>query len=163
MSRNVFHLQLFTFLVLILQSACFICTTWKREQTMEQQPHHTCERTKLIQKQNQVTSHSNWPRLLLFDLAHNQCNGIIKDGFTDWRQSQKEDFLSVRVCSSDKMILLQYLSVSLNFGACLEHHIYYINVWLSMMSSHGADPVFFNEKIKIGRPEHLLTPTPYVR
>ena len=34
---------------------------------------------KTKQKQNQVTSHSNWPRVLLFDLAHKQCNGIIKE------------------------------------------------------------------------------------
>ena len=27
-----------------------------------------------------------------------------------------------------------------------------------MMSAHGANPIFVNEKIKIGRPEHLLTP-----
>ena len=38
-SRNVFYLELFTFLVLILQSTCFICITWKRKQTMEQQRH----------------------------------------------------------------------------------------------------------------------------
>ena len=36
------------------------------------------ERTKSKQNQNQVTSHSNWPRLLLFNLVHKQCNGIIK-------------------------------------------------------------------------------------
>ena len=77
-SRNVFYLQLFTFSVLILQSACFISTTWKGKQTMKQQPHRTCERTKSNQKQNQVRSHSNWSRVLLFDLAHNQCSGIIK-------------------------------------------------------------------------------------
>ena len=40
-------------LVLILQSTCFICTTWKRKQTMEQQLQHACERTILKQKQNQ--------------------------------------------------------------------------------------------------------------
>ena len=62
----------------------------------------------------------------------------LKDGFTVWRQSQKEDFLST---------------------------INYINVWLSMMLGHGANPIFFNnKKIKIGRPEHFLTPpTPYVQ
>ena len=27
------------------------------------------------------------------------------------------------------------------------------------MSGHGANPVFFNKKIKIGRPEHLLPTT----
>ena len=72
-SRNVFYL----FLVLILQSTCFICTTWKRKQTLEQQLHDACDRTKSKQ-QNQVTLHSNWPRVLLFDLVHKQCNDIIK-------------------------------------------------------------------------------------
>ena len=28
------------------------------------------------------------------------------------------------------------------------------------MSGHGANPIFFNEKIKIGRPELRLTPHP---
>ena len=31
----------------------------ERKQTMEQQPHRACERTKSKQEQNQVTSHSN--------------------------------------------------------------------------------------------------------
>ena len=30
------------------------------------------------------------------------------------------------------------------------------------MSGHGANPINFDKKIKIGRPEHLLTPTLYV-
>ena len=29
-----------------------------------------------------------------------------------------------------------------------------------MMSGQGPNPIFFNKKIKIGRPEHLLTPQP---
>ena len=29
-----------------------------------------------------------------------------------------------------------------------------------MMSGHGTNPIFFNKKIKIGRPEHSLPPTP---
>ena len=29
-------------------------------------------------KKKQVTQHSNWPRVLLLDVAHKQCNGIIK-------------------------------------------------------------------------------------
>ena len=103
-----------TFLVLILQSTCFICTTWKCKQTMEQQSHRACEWTKSKQKQkeNQVTSHSNWPRVVLFDLAHKKCNGIIKA---------------------------------------------WLNVWLSMMSGHGAISLI---KQKFKRPEHLLTPPP---
>ena len=71
-SRNVLYLQLFTFLVLILQSTYFICATWKLKQTMEQQPHHACDRTKSKHK-NKVSS-----RVLLFDIAHKQCNGIFK-------------------------------------------------------------------------------------
>ena len=51
------------------------------QQTMEQQPHRTCERTKSKQKQNQVTSHSNLPRVLLFDCAPKQCSGIVKGWF----------------------------------------------------------------------------------
>ena len=29
-----------------------------------------------------------------------------------------------------------------------------------MMPGHGANPIFFNKKIKIGRPEHLIIPPP---
>ena len=47
------------------------------EQTMEQKPHRECERTKLKQKQNQVTPHSNLWSVLMFDLAHKQGSGII--------------------------------------------------------------------------------------
>ena len=81
-SRNIFYLYLFTFLVLILQSTCFICTTWKRKQIMEQQLDRVFERMKYKQKQNQVMSHSNWPSALLFDLANKQCSGIIKIGLS---------------------------------------------------------------------------------
>ena len=45
---------------------------------MEQQPRRACERTKSKQKQSQVRLHSNWKRVLLFDLAHKQCSSIIK-------------------------------------------------------------------------------------
>ena len=37
---------------------------------MEQQPHNACKQRKPKQKEDQVTSHSNLPRVLLFDLAH---------------------------------------------------------------------------------------------
>ena len=56
--------------------------TYRLQQTMEQQPHQACERTKSKQKQNQVMSFSNWPRALLFDLAHKQCDGIIQWWFS---------------------------------------------------------------------------------
>ena len=29
------------------------------------------------------------------------------------------------------------------------------------MSGYGSNPIFFNKKIKIGRPEHLLPPFPH--
>ena len=45
---------------------------------MEQQSHCASERTKSKQKQNQVKPHSNWPHILLYNLVHKQCNGIIK-------------------------------------------------------------------------------------
>ena len=78
-----YHEMFFLFIIihnllLVLQLTCFISTTWKRKQTMEKQPHRACERMKSNQKLNQVMPHSNWPRVLLFDLAHKQCNGIIK-------------------------------------------------------------------------------------
>ena len=40
--------------------------------------------------------------------------------------------------------------------SCQQH----INFWLSMMSGYGENPGFFNKKVKIGRPQHSLTPTP---
>ena len=107
-------------LVLILQSIWFICTSWKRKQTMEQQPHRAREWTKSNKKtQNKVTSYSNWPRVLLFDLAHKQCNGIIKGWLHCLTSDSKGSFIS--------------------------------------MPGHGPNPIFFNKKIKIGRPEHSLT------
>ena len=61
---------------------------------MEQQPQRKYKRTKPKQKPNQVTtSHSIWPRVLVFDLARKQCNGLIKGGFHSL--IQKEDFLSI--------------------------------------------------------------------
>ena len=69
------------------------CTTWKGKQTMEQQPQRACEQTKGKQRQNQVTSHSNWPRALLFDLDHKQCNDIIKGWLHCLTSESKERFL----------------------------------------------------------------------
>ena len=86
-SRNAFYLYLFTFLVVILQSTCFVCLTSKRKKIMEQQPHRACKRTKSKQKPHHVTPHSNWPRVLLFDLAHKHCIGVIK-GWLHWNMPQ---------------------------------------------------------------------------
>ena len=94
LSKNIKKSLLFIIihiLVLLLKSTCFICTTWKRKQTTDQQQHHVYEQTKSKQKQNQIMSHSNWPRVVDTD------NAIVslKDDFTVWRQSQMEDFLSI--------------------------------------------------------------------
>ena len=88
-----FLLIIIHILPLILQSPCFICTTWKRKQTMEKQPHCTYEQMKSKQKWNQVTLHSNWPPLLLFDLAHKQSNGIIKGWLRCLMSESKGKFL----------------------------------------------------------------------
>ena len=80
----IYNYSFFTFLVLVLQSTN-ICTTWKRKQTMEQQPHRACERTK-----------SNWPRVVLFNLAHKQCsNGTIKGWLHSLTSDSKGNFLSI--------------------------------------------------------------------
>ena len=57
----------------------------------------------------------------------------LKDGFTVWRLSQKEDFLSI-----------------------------YINVLLSMMSGRGANPIFFDKK-RLDVQNTRQSSTPYVR
>ena len=98
LSKNITKCFLFItihILVLILQSACFVCTSWKHKQTMEQQSHRASERTKSKQKKskNKVTSHSNWPHVLIFDLVHTQCNGIIKGWLDCLTSESKERFL----------------------------------------------------------------------
>ena len=97
---------------------------------MEQQPDCACERTKSKQKQNQVKLHSNWPQVLLIDLAHKQCNGI-KDGLTVWRQNRKEDFLLNSI----------------------------LDVWLSIMSGHNANSIFLNKKNKYWTSRKLANPS----
>ena len=57
----------------------------------------------------------------------------LKDASTVWRQSQKEDFLSI-----------------------------YINVLLSMMSGRGANPIFFDKK-RLDVQNTRQSSTPYVR
>ena len=84
-----------------------------------QQPHRACKRTK-----------SNWPRVVLFHLAHKQWNGIIKGWLHCLTSDSKERFKE-----------------------------YYFNVWFSM-SGHDTNPIFFNKKIKIGRPINSLNPHP---
>ena len=57
----------------------------------------------------------------------------LKVGFTVWRQSLKEEFSSI---------------------------INYINVWLSLMTGHGANPIFFNKKNKDWMSRTLPDPPP---
>ena len=50
---------------------------------MEQQPNRACEETKSKQKQNQVQSHLNRPRVSLFNLAPPKNELILlNDGYT---------------------------------------------------------------------------------
>ena len=66
MSKNItkfIYLYIYTFLVLILQSACFIYTTLKRKQTMEQRPHRACERTKSKQKHDNNKYNQKLPHI----------------------------------------------------------------------------------------------------
>ena len=45
------------------------------------------------QNKSKVMSHSNWPRVLWFDLAHKQCNSIIKGWFHCLTSESKCRFL----------------------------------------------------------------------
>ena len=77
LSKNItkcFFLLSFIFLVLILQSPCFICATWKHKQTIEQQPHRSCERIKNKNK----TKSRHIPIDHGFYWYRWHCNGIIK-------------------------------------------------------------------------------------
>ena len=117
-------------MVFIFQPIYFLCATWKSKQTMEQQPHRACEWTKSKQKQNHVTSHSNWPRALLFNLAYKQCNGIIKRWLHCLTPYSKGRFF-------DNNILM--------FGSA----------WCQVMAQIQFSLI---KKIKIGHPEHSLAP-----
>ena len=87
------------------------------------------EWTKSKQRQNQVTSHSNWAHILLFDLAHKQWNGIIKG--------------SLRAISVNRKISCQY----------------YGSVCSSLMSGYGVNPIFFNKKNEDWTSRTFATPT----
>ena len=60
---------------------------------MEQQPHRSCKRAKSKQKQNQATSHLNQLRVLMFNLAQKQYNGIIKGWLHCLKAESIERFL----------------------------------------------------------------------
>ena len=96
---------------------------FKVKQTMEQQPYRACEwtKSKTEQSKNKVTIQSNWPRVLLFDLVHKQCNSIIK-GWLHYLMSELSD---VRV--KRKISCLYY-----------QHDV----------CDHAANPIFFNKKNK---------------
>ena len=57
---------------------------------------HVNERnpTKTNKQTNKVTSHSNLPRVLLLDLAHKQCKGIIKGWLHCLTSESKGRFLA---------------------------------------------------------------------
>ena len=94
--------------------------------------YRACKRTKSKQKQNQVTLHSNWPRVLLLDLVCKECNGIVKEWLHCLTSESKGRFLvnNILIFGSAKclvMVQIQFSSIKI---------------------------------IKIGRPEHLLPPPP---
>ena len=88
---------------------------------------HANDRNKK-KKKNQITSYSNWPCVLLFDLAHKQCNGIVKR----WLH-----------CISAKGTFI--VNNILMFGSA----------WCLVMSHIQLSLI---KNIKIGRPKHLLIP-----
>ena len=98
--------------------------------TMEQQRHHACKPMKSKQKQNDH-SHSNWPCI--------HAIVSLKDDFTVWRQTRKEDFLSIMHC-------------------LVQHD-----------AGHGANPIVLNKKNKastsrtLANPPSLPPPPRYVR
>ena len=98
---------------------------------LEKQPYRACERAKSKQKRNQVMSHSNWPRVLLFDLAHKQCNGINKGWIHCLTSGSKGRSLVNNI---------------LMFGSA----------WCMVISQIQFSLI----KTNIGRPEHLLNPHP---
>ena len=103
---------------------------------MEEQPCHACEQTKSKQKQNQLTSDSNYPCVLLFDLAQKQCNGIIKRWLHCLTSESKPRFLVNNT----------------------------IIVWFNMMPGRGANLILFNIKNKDSTSRTLADPHPlYVR
>ena len=81
------------------------------------------------QKQNQTTPHSNRPRVLLLDLAHEQCNGIIKGWLHCLTSESKGRFL---------------VDIILMFGSA----------WCLVMVQIQFSLI---KKKKIRRPEHSLT------
>ena len=67
------------------------------------------------QNQNKKTStlHSNWPRILLLELAHKQCSGIIKGWLHCLTSSQKEDLLSILLFGSVWCLFIAQIQFSL--------------------------------------------------
>ena len=84
LSKNITKCLLFI-TIHIFSTHCFICTienvnklwnnmwTVQCERTNTKKKHKTTTTT----KKKQVKSRPNWPRALLFDLVHKQCNVII--------------------------------------------------------------------------------------
>ena len=70
--------------ILILQSTCFICTTWKRKQTMEEQPRRAYEQNKNKTK----LRHIQINHAFYFSIyPTNNVMVSLRDGFTAWSQS----------------------------------------------------------------------------
>ena len=56
---------------------------------------------------NKVTRYSNWPRVLLFDLAHKQCNDIIRGWLHCLTSESKERFLASNILLAWCLVIAQ--------------------------------------------------------
>ena len=131
LSKNMKYFLKKNFLVLILQSTCFICITWKRKQTMEQKPHRACEWTKSNKnkkKLRHVIFKATMRSIVRFSPQNNAVVSL-KDGFTSLTSVSKGRFLASNILLAWCLVMAQ-IQFSLT------------------------------KKIKIGRPEHSLTLQP---
>ena len=106
---------------------------------MEQQPPRACEWTKSKKnKKNKVTSYSNWRRVLSFDLAHKQCNIIIKGWFNCLTSASKGRFLANNILSEWCLVMAQ-IQFSL------------INLWRTVPTIFLLSRYFFQFSISLIR------------
>ena len=59
------------------------------------------------QNKNKATSRSNWPRVLLFDVAHKQCNGVIKGWLHCLTSESKGRFLVNNILLAWSLVIAQ--------------------------------------------------------
>ena len=88
------------------------CITWKRKRTMKEQcTVHVNERNQTKTKENKVASHSNWSRILLFDLVYKKCSGIIKGWLHCLTSESKGRFLTNKIYLPWCLVMAQIQSL----------------------------------------------------